>query len=878
MGTTMLLEREALLREMSGLASDSWRGRGRLLLVAGEAGVGKTSLVREFLSRQQPGVAMLAGACDAMAAPRPLGPVLDFAQQIGDEFARLAETGEQRNRLFSLLLEKLRSGRHLLVFEDLHWADDASLDLLLYLGRRLHDCPTLLMGTYRDDETGPDHPLRRTLGHLAGAGTIERIQVARLSPEAVRELAAGSDTDPDELHRRTGGNAFFVTEVLAAGGQGVPASVGDAVLARAARLSPAGRRVLELAGVIGQTVAPELLRRLEQAPEAIDECIESGLLESRDGRLAFRHELARDALVGSMAAGRRRLAHAAVLAALTPAPEAPDAALEELAILAHHAGEADDGPAVLRFAPAAGRLAMKLAAHREAHVQFERAISFAALLEPVARADLFGEFAAVCGVTSRLSEAVAANRQAVALAAEAGDIERQARFLSRLATQLVALGRNEESEQAAADAVRLIQELPERAERATVYGMYAHIRMLHRDTDESLRWARRAISCGRRTGNLRAVAGAHNSACGAALTAERIDIGMRHKEASLRAAAQAGIEASHVVANLYTNVGSGLGEIYRFREADEALASGIAAARQFDLDDLLIYATSWQALSHLHQGRWQEAGTAATWVLERPHDSAISRIMALVALGRLRIRRGDPDAWQALDEALELAQGTRTLQRLAPVRAARAEAALARGDPELAGEEARAALELALRHNHKWFIGHLAYLVFRAGGDPKLPDTVTGPFALQVRGKPGLAARSWQRLGCPFEQATALAECDRLPQLRSALEIFNGLGARPAALRTAERLRQLGVRGIPRGPQAATRANPVGLTPRESQVLGLLAQGLRNSEIAARNRVSKRTVDHQVSAVLGKLGVRSRTEAVAEGQRLDLLGNPDNFS
>src|SRR5690606_17661237 len=395
---------------------------------------GKTALVQAFLTALPSGPLKLVGACEALSTPRPLGPVLDFSHLIGDEFQALVETGEQRQRIFSLLADRLRSGPqpHVLVIEDLHWADDATLDLVRFLGRRVGDWRALLLGTYRDDEVGPSHPLRRVLGDLAGAATVHRLKVAPLSQVAVERLAAGRAIDPGELFRRTGRNPFFVTEVLAAPDDEVPGKVGDAVLARVSRLGDAARSVLETAAVIGLTQDLGLLERLAAAPVAVEECLASGMLTATGDTSSFRHELARDAVMSAMTATRRRHTHAAVLAALEEAsrvsgwdPAAADVdpsgvVPESLAVLAHHAVEAGDGERVLRYAPAAGYLAAKLSANREARAQFERALPFAAALGPERHAALLEAYARSCTVTSQVAASKLAREQALALRQEVG--------------------------------------------------------------------------------------------------------------------------------------------------------------------------------------------------------------------------------------------------------------------------------------------------------------------------------------------------------------------------------------------------------------------------------------------------------------------------
>jgi DNA-binding CsgD family transcriptional regulator len=218
-----------------------------------------------------------------------------------------------------------------------------------------------------------------------------------------------------------------------------------------------------------------------------------------------------------------------------------------------------------------------------------------------------------------------------------------------------------------------------------------------------------------------------------------------------------------------------------------------------------------------------------------------------------------------------LAAETGELQRLGPVRAARAEAAWLAGDPEKVQAEAQSIFELAIRHDRPWLVGELAFWLWRIGWLDTAPAGACAPFALQIAGKWSQAAERWQALGCPYEAARALADGDE-PALRQAHAESVRLGAAPAAGMVARRLRELGASDIPRGPRPATRANPAHLTPREMEILALIAEGRRNAEIAEHVYLSPRTVAHHVSAILAKLGVHSRTEAVREAARLGIGG------
>jgi len=368
-----LLERAEQLDELAGHLQDVvQRGVGRIVLVSGEAGIGKTALLRSFSDGAER-ARILWGDCDPLFTPRPLGPLLDVAGATGGELEALVRDGALPHDVALALMRELGSARPtVLVLEDVHWADGATLDVLRVITRRLAGTRVLVLASYRDTEIGPRHPLRLVLGQL-GDLARNRIGLRPLSPVAVAELAAGHDADPDALYSATGGNPFFVTEALAAGEERIPPTVRDAVLARAARLSPEARSLLEIVAVVPPQAELWLLEALAGPTlTAVDECLGAGMLTRTNGAVVFRHELARLAVEESVAPDRELALHRAALQAL----QAPPDGSVDLARLAHHAESAGDAAAVVRIAPAAAERAAALGAHREAAAQFERALRF----------------------------------------------------------------------------------------------------------------------------------------------------------------------------------------------------------------------------------------------------------------------------------------------------------------------------------------------------------------------------------------------------------------------------------------------------------------------------------------------------------------------
>ena len=388
-----LLERGAALASLAEYAHEARQGDGRLVLVAGEAGIGKSALI-EQLHHDLPDARWSWGACDGLSTPRPLGPLLDLADQLSGELEELCQASAAREDLFRALLRQVSQPGTLsvVVIEDVHWADESTVDLLRFLGRRVRDAPALLIATYRDDGLAADDPLRIALGDLATQRSTRRVGLAPLSAEAVRILAGASGLDGAELYRLTGGNPFYVTEVLQAGLGAVPSSARDAVLARAARLSGGSREVLDVAALIGTRVELDLLVSVAaSALPVLDELLVSGLLAEDGEWLRFRHEIARLAVEQAVAAHRRAGMHARILGALQ------SLGCDDDARMAFHAEAASDRQAVLRYAPRAARQAAGLGAHREAAAQFKRALRFAADAGPdVAAGSMTGLASSCC--------------------------------------------------------------------------------------------------------------------------------------------------------------------------------------------------------------------------------------------------------------------------------------------------------------------------------------------------------------------------------------------------------------------------------------------------------------------------------------------------
>jgi DNA-binding CsgD family transcriptional regulator len=583
------------------------------------------------------------------------------------------------------------------------------------------------------------------------------------------------------------------------------------------------------------------------------------MLLAQDHSVVFRHELARLVVEESIDPHRRIGLHRAALLALRAPPDGD----RDLARLANHAEAAGDGAAALEFAPAAAERAIAVGAHREASAQYARALRFGDRLPADVRAELLERRAQECYLTDEYDEGIAALEQALGYRRALGDRLREGDALQRLSNFLWCPGRTAEAERAARDAVMLLEELPPSPELAWAYANLASICASAVRLEEALAWNERALALAEKFEDAEL---ANHALAGIA--------GARNDEALLeqcqQRARKAGREAQ--VGGLFVPLAGLAVENRRAAPASRYLEEGIAfcSERGFELSRL--YLLPQRARLELDQGRWSEAAETAAMVLRIPRTSTTPRILALAVLALVRARRGDPEVWPLLDEAWALAEPTQELPRLGPVAAARAEAAWLAGRPEDVAAETEAVFDLARGRRAPWLAGELACWRRRAGVRERLEADVAEPYALELAGDSAAAAEAWTRLGCPYEAALALADATDVAPLRQALEELQQLGARPAAAIVARRLRELGARGLPRGPRPTTRQNPANLTRREVEVLRLVARGLQNAQIAERLVLSKSTVDHHVAAILRKLEARTRGEASAKAVQLGLTG------
>ena len=861
-----LLEREAVLSELGSVVRAARRGAGRMVLLRGEAGVGKTAVLSRFTSGLGDGMRVLRGWCDPLAAPRPLGPLLDALAGVGPSAARALEAAIESGdtgALYRRLLTVLRDGnRWVWVIEDAHWADGATLDLMRFLARRIDSLPLLLVMSYRDDELDGQHPLSVALGDIATCQGVSRVGLDRLSRNAVAVLAAGSGVNVDELYQLTGGNAFYATEVLAAGPEALrrnalPRNVAEAVWGRLSRLSTAGRDTAQAVAVCGPRVDPVLLAEVcPSAGVGLAECLDIGVLRADWDTIDFRHELARRATLDQIPDLRRRMLHTRALEVLARPPVDPNA----LAALASHANSAGDRHAAVKYGIAGAQRASALGAHRQAADLYALALRHAESPPAEQKVQWLEHHAEASYLCSLGEAAVSSWREAITLRHTMGDRLGEGDDLRWLSHGLWGLGRVTESGEAGRASLQLLQDADPCPQQAWSLVNMAEQGLWNFDP-ACPDYAARAISVGTQLGDASVVARARGYM--ALANAVRTDTGWDELEAVWRNAM-----ATDARGETAAFLGSVTGYIAAMHfdpdRADHFVAGTVSYCRDHGIYLFEGIAGGADALAGLHRGEWARASACAEDLLSHPGETSVNWLAPRLTLALIHARRGE----QPVDSLLDDIEATSEVGQLRffPVWAARAEAAWLAGDDEAARDTARSALVMMGDDRNPWLIWQLRRWLHVLGEQtpPIAVHHPINPFQLEVSGDWRAAAQAWTRRGCPYEAAIAQLAGD-VPAVESALAAFRRLGARAAARRARERL--VALRGrTPRSRRADIRSDPNGLTMREREVLTLISAGHSDAAIATMLSISPKTVGHHVTSILAKLGVDNRTQAAAHAR------------
>ncbi len=854
----MLAERDIELSRLAALLGACDAG-GRVVAVSGEAGIGKTALLREFAARHAEDCRFIWGMCDALFTPRPLGPVHDIAAlmtELGDDWQNSGGTA-----LFSRILSKFTHSEDpvVLIIEDVHWADVGTLDFIRFLGRRITMCSVLMIVSFRNDELSRDHPLLRVLGDIP-SDQMDRIELQSLSLAAVTRMADNSGRDPEKLLSVTNGNPFFLSEILASndGHRQVPASVQDAVNGRLARLSSQQIRLLEALSIIPVHIVPELhCGWIDDYQELLRDCLDlSILVELDDGRLRFRHELARLATCNRCSSIELRNLHRKHLAFILESPEDHDAGE-----LLHHARGAVDAEMVLQFAPIAAEKAALLGAHKEAADYLEAALEYVDEAKPEEAARLYESWAYEAAIAHRIDDRVIeARRHALTMWRVLGDDERIADNLRHLSRLHWYRGEATQASRYLDDAIQLLERLDNKGTLALAYSMRSQIHMLASRMEAAIDWGERALAVIEGKPIPEVEVHALNN-IGTARMFLGDEQGIVDLEKSLDLALTHNLHED--AARVFTNLSEYAVDMRRLDIAESTLERGIKFDTEHELDSWTFYLLGRKAQLRLEQGRLDEVEEICRSVIGTPGQTLLMKLPARIMLARLYVRSAHDDAATTLQKAYKDALATGEVQYCIPVLMAMLEQAWLTDSEDLAAQAASGLDRIEPSCFSLWARAEYNFWCDLTGVSPKHTDNEDEtPFGSAIRGDYSEAGMQFARLGADYLANICFGLSNSVETVSAGLAALSRQGAKGATTRLIDLLELRGIAReditLPRGPYSAARENAFGLTAKEMIVLEHLAKGLSNAQIAEEMSRSQRTVEHHVSAILQKLEVENR--------------------
>ena len=841
-----LVEREEQLASLFELADAD---AGSAVLLSGEAGFGKTSLLRAFLDGLDHRHRILEAACEPVGIPTAFSPLFDLLDDLPSELCDEIRTGSGRTAVYAGMLDLLKGDRIVLVVEDVHWADEATLGLIRYLGRRIAPTKSLLICTYRPEDLDLAHPMHLVVADLGPTAT--RIDLPALTPSGVEAMTRGLDVDPKRVHAATLGNPFLVDEVIRHPDSKLPSNISNAVLARAANFSSDALQSLYSVALSPDGVSLDILLALDSAAGSyVDLAVQRRLLVSSDGIVTCRHDLIRHSLEAAVPPALRRELHRRLLEQLEmDADEHPD-----LSRLAYHSLGAQDDVKSVNYSLQAAESSARGGAHRQAAHHYANALLFRGrmpvgqlrdtLLAAAHEHCLVNAAAEACGYAQELVEISESRIETAAARA-------------RLSYYMSRDNDLEATHKTAGLAIEVLEDEPPSEEFALALASRAWVAMVEGRHPEAIEDGHRAIAAARAAGSARVEVHAATTVgttliqlgdvTGLAIIEDAVSFGLDHgvDEETARAISNTG--RSHLW----------LFDLPRAREQFEKLVE-FTTARELDA----WYISSVAALAEIDvaNGRWEDADHELAMVLGQT-TCRQTEVGTLMNAATFDILRGTPGAELMVESALDRARGS----DYDMVRGSGILALQAVWTGVMEWSEAMPFLEEIQRlpgwADDDWGRAMVGFWAMRTGIDPPDAD-LAGAAGLEQTGEFAEAAAAWDRAGHSMEAAICRAlvpEAD-LDQIFSSL---SSMGAHGVARGLRHELQRRGVKSVPRGERKSTSANPAGLTARQAEVLSLMQAGLSNAAIAETLFISEKTAGHHVSAILTKLNVSSRLQAVA---------------
>jgi DNA-binding CsgD family transcriptional regulator len=862
-----LIERDGLLASLQQHFEDISDGEGHCVLISGEAGIGKTALVKAFCKKQSDECSIYQGACDALFTPRPLAPLYDILWQVNKERWPTSPSSEERSALFANFFQELsaKKGKLLIVFEDIHWADEGTLDFIKFFARRIYQLPCLFILTYRDDEIHSRHPLRNVLGQLP-PDSFTKLMVTPLSKQAVVEMATHKGYSGEDVYSISGGNPFYVNEILASYSPGVPDNIKDSILSVYERQKEGTKNAWQIWSVMPEGLEVDRVAKLKSAlGKAIDHCFAISVILVQSGKVVFKHELYRRTIEESLTLFKRMELNKMMLELFLDSFEEKG----EIERILHYAKNANEKKLVVKYAPAAAQKAALIGAHMEASKLYLTAIDYFEGNDTNQLAKFYEAYAYECYLSNQIKEAIGFTEKVLDLWKEEADVEKTGdslRFLSRL---WWFDGNGKNAEDFAWQAIEVLKDQPASLTKAMAFSNMSQLKMLSNEPAECMLWGEKAIAMANELGNEEILCHALNNVGSVQMfihSSEQKGIAMLQQ--SLDIALRNGYHEH--AARAYANLASVAVKLKNYAFARKTLDDGIHYCEEGDLNSWGFYVLSWKARLNLETGNWTEAFNIADNLLKNENQPAIIKITALIVVAKVLMRKGDKDVLALLLEAKSRSFKTMELQRVIPSMAALLEYEWLTGKTIIEQEDIEQTTVLMQQTGIDLEKNEFAFWMKKAGRHFVQGKEIAEAYDASSEAKAFKAASIWEKTGCLYEQALVLFE-GKEDDKRKAITIVQDLGAIAVYEKMKQEMRNLGIKNIPRGIRNTTRSNAALLTSREMEILQLLKEELQNKEIAAQLYISAKTVDHHISSILFKLDANSRSKAVSEAVRAGIL-------
>ena len=862
-----LIEREGYLATLQAKFESIAEGEGHTVLVSGEAGIGKTSLIRAFCKNRKNDCNIYLGTCDALFTPRPLAPLYDIALQMRHDFWQNNGDMSDRVGLFARFFHELsiQEKPSLIVFEDIHWADEATLDFIKFLARRIIQLQCLFILTYRSDEIHSHHPLRNVLGQL-NPDTFTRLQLLPLSKLAVEKMADERGYKGEDVFSISGGNPFYVSEILSSYSVGVPDNIKDSIIAAYNRQEERTKQVWELLSVIPGSFEVKYLEKFEPLyAAALERCLESRILFLQDGFIAFKHELFRRTIEANLSPLKRLSLNKRILDLLLESFE-QNQAVERIM---HHAKNANEYELVVKYAPLAARKAASVGAHVEAGRLYLSAIEYYQGNDQDILIQFYESYAYECYLTNQIREAIIYTGKALNLWKQKNDTEKTGnsmRFMSRL---WWFEANRKQAESFGVQAIEVLEHQPLSRAKAMPYSNMSQLKMLSAEADECIFWGEKAIAMAKELDDEEILSHALNNVGTIQMNIPASKLrGIELLQQSLALALKNSYHEH--IARAYANLGSIAINIKEYSLATNSLAEGLKYCEERDLDSWSSYMYYQRARMNLETGNWKEAYASAEKLIASEMVSPVIRIGAIAVVATIKFRRGESGMLPLLMESKPMAFETMELQRIIPTISALLEYEWITGHTYVESKELDQTIVLIEKSKNIIAKSVFAFWLRLARKQDMPLNADFEGYDVSTVSRALKAAAFWKKTGCPYEEALTLFE-GTLDDKRKALNIIQGLGAQAVFEKLKMEMRRSGIKSIPRGIRKTTQSNPAQLTERELDVLNLLNKGLQNKEIAATLFISAKTVDHHISNILFKLEAKSRAKAVQEAIRLEII-------